>query len=102
MALLFVVRNIVGSAPQGKPHIANAYRNARSLVATIDRDCGSARPRIEACIERFNIYKNAGDAASAGWMLAAVQERVGEHDVYGWRRLEQIVDSTVRQLLLSE
>jgi hypothetical protein len=102
MALLFAVRTIVESGSQGKLRIANAYRDARSLVATIDHDSGSARPRIEACLNHFNVCKSADDAAAAGWMLAAIQERVGERDLYGWRRLGEMVDSAVHELLLSE
>ncbi len=102
LSLLFAVRTIVESGPQGKQYIAKNYRNARSLVATIDRDRGSVRPRIEACLEQFNTYKKAGDAASAGWMLAAIQERVSERNLYGWRRLGEMVDTTVQELLLFE
>ncbi|MGG6898059.1 hypothetical protein [Rhizobium sp. BR 315] len=102
MALLFAVRKIVDSGAQGKLRIAKAYHEARSLIATIDQDRGLARPRIEACLKHVNIYKNADDPAAAGWMLAAIQERVGEHDLYGWRRLGEIVDAAVNELLLSE
>ena len=102
MALLFAVRKIVESGVEGKRRIAKTYREARSLIATIDRDRGSARPRIEACLKHFNIHKNADDAAAAGWMLAAIQERVSERDLYGWRRLKEIVDVAVQELLLSE
>jgi len=102
MALLFAVRKIVECGVEGKQHIAKAYRDARSLVATIDRDRGSARSRIEACLKRFNVYRKAGDAAAAGWMLAAIQERVSERDIYGWRRLGEVADAAVRELLLAE
>ncbi|TWB46403.1 hypothetical protein FBZ98_11251 [Rhizobium sp. ERR 922] len=102
MALLFVVRKIVESGAQGKRRIARTYQDARSLVATIDRDRGSARPRIGACLNHFNIHKNADDAAAAGWMLAAIEERVGERDLYGRRRLKEIVDTAVHELLLAE
>lgn len=66
--LLFTVRVIVASGAEDKQRIANAYQDARSLVATIGLDHeGSARPRITACFERFNAYKAAGDVAAAGW-----------------------------------
>ncbi len=102
MALLYSVRTIVESGAQGKRQIAKAYQEARALVATIDRDRGSARPRIEACLKHFNIHKNADDQAAVGWMLAAIQERVSERNLYGWRRLKEIVDTAVNELLLSE
>ncbi|WP_246661261.1 hypothetical protein [Rhizobium sp. ERR 1071] len=102
MALLFAVRKIVQSGVEGKQHIAKTYREARSLIATIDRNRGSARPRIEACLTHFNIHKNADDTAAAGWMIAAIEERVSERDLYGWRRLKEIIDTAVQELLLSE
>ncbi|SCB39876.1 hypothetical protein [Rhizobium hainanense] len=102
MALLFAVRKIVDSGVEGKQHIAKTYREARSLMTTIDRHGGSARPRIEACLQHFNVHKNADDAAAAGWMIAAIEERVSERNLYGWRRLKEIVDAAVHELLLSE
>ncbi len=102
MALLFALRNIVESGVQGKQRTARAYHDARSLIATIDRDPGSARPRVEACLRHFNLYKNADNAAAAGWVLVAIQERVSERDLYGWRRLGEIADAAVHELLLSE
>lgn len=59
-------------------------------------------PRIEACLQYFNIHKNAGDTAAAGWTLAVIQEQVGERDVYGWRRLGEIVDAAIHELRLSK
>ena len=102
MALLFAVRTIVESGVEGKQHIAKTYREARSLIATIDRDRGSARPRIEACLKYFDSHKNADNAAAAGWMIAAIEERVSERDLYGWRRLKEIVDAAVHELLSAE
>ena len=101
-ASLFSVRKIVESGVHGKRRTARAYQEARSLIATIDRDGGSARPCIEACLKRFNVQKSADDAVAAGWMLAVIQERVSERDLYGWRRLKEIVDAAVHELLSSE
>lgn len=61
-------------------------------------DEGSARPRIVACLERFRVHKNAEDVAAAGWMLKAVQERVAESNLEGWRQLRKIINSAVREL----
>ena len=97
--LLFTVKVIATSEPGDKQRIANAYQDARSLVATIGLDGeGSARPRIVACFERFNAYKAADDVAAAGWMLTAIQERVAERDLPYWRKLRKIVDVAVREL----
>lgn len=97
--LLFTVRVIAASGPDDKQRIANAYQDARSLVATIDPDDeGSARPRIVACFERFNAYKAADDVAAAGWILTAMQERVAERDLPDWRQLRKIIRGAVREL----
>ena len=97
--LLFTVKVIATSEPGDKQRIANAYQDARSLVATIGLDGeGSARPRIVACFERFNVYKTADDVAAAGWILTAIQERVAERDLPGWQQLRKIVKGAVREL----
>lgn len=97
--LLYTVKVIVTSGVEDKQRIANAYQDARSLVATIGLDDeGSARPRILACFERFNAYKEADDVAAAGWMLTAIQERVAACDLYGWRQLRKIIKNAVREL----
>jgi hypothetical protein len=97
--LMFTVKVIVMSEPDARQRIASAYQDARSLAATIELDGeGSARPRIVACFERFEAYKAAGDVAAAGWMLTAIQERVGERNLDGWRALRKIINSAVREL----
>ncbi|SCB49595.1 hypothetical protein [Rhizobium multihospitium] len=100
--LLFTIRMIVDGDAQDKQRITDAYREARSLAASLGLDGGSARPRIVACLERFNTYKDGDDVAAAGWMLTAIQERLGEHNLYGWRKLQDIVDAAINELLLFE
>ncbi len=97
--LIFTVKVIAQSDGDSKQRIANAYQDARSLVTTIGLDGeGSARPRIVACFERFNAYKAADDVAAAGWILTAIQERVAERDLPGWRQLRKIIKGAVREL----
>ena len=97
--LLFTVQLIVSGDDRSRQRIANAYHDARALVATIGLDDeGSARPRIVACFERFNTYKAADDVAAAGWMLTALQERLGERDLDGWHVLKPIADAAADQL----
>ena len=97
--LIFTVNVVATSSAEDKQRVANAYQDARSLVATIGLDDeGSARPRIVACLERFGAYKAAGDVAAAGWMLAAMQARAAEHDLVGWQAFMRIIDDTVRVL----
>jgi hypothetical protein len=98
--LAFTVGVIASSDAGDKQRIANAYQDARSLAAAIGLDDeGSARPRVVACLERFQAYKDAGDVAAAGWMLTAMQERVNERDLPGWRQLRKVIKGAVRELL---
>lgn len=97
--LLFTAKVIAESSPGDKQRISNAYRDARSLVVKIDHDAeGSARPRIMACFEKFDVYKAANDAAAAGWMLAALQERVAERNLSGWSQLRKIIRIAASEL----
>lgn len=97
--LIFTVRLIAASDVQDKQRIAAAYGDACSLVSAIGLDDeGSARPRIVACFERFNACKAANDVAAAGWMLTAIQERVAERDLPGWKQLRTIVKNAAREL----
>ncbi|MCF8476332.1 MAG: hypothetical protein K9G60_04830 [Pseudolabrys sp.] len=97
--LAFTVKMIGMTGPDDKQRIANAYQDARSLVAMIGPDDkGSARPRIVACIERFRAYEAADDCAAAGWILTAMQERVAERNLPGWRDLRKIIKGAVREL----
>jgi hypothetical protein len=35
-------------------------------------------------------------------MLTAIQERVAERNLYGWQKLQEIIDAAVHELHLSE
>ncbi len=74
-----------------RQRIADAYAEAQALAAGIEID-GDARPRIVACFERCNVFRAANDAAAAGWMLTALQERLAEKDLVGWEALQIIAD----------
>lgn len=78
--------------------IAAAYREAQCVVAGIEPERDSRRPRILACFARFTPLQDAEDKAACGWMLAAIQERVMEHDLPGWEELDRLVGSTVKLL----
>jgi len=97
--LAFILSVILDSDAQKRQRIALAYQEAEQLVAAIDN--GDARPRIEACVKRFDRYKVAGDVACAGWMLKAVQERVEERNLRGWRKLQKVIDQASKLLLLA-
>ena len=67
-------------------------------MATIAKEEGSARPRIVACFERFEAYKAAGDVNAAGWMLVAIEERIAERDLPGWRKFRTVAKMATRAL----
>jgi hypothetical protein len=98
---VFTLSVIVDSDPEKRQRIAVAYQEAEQLVATIPLDNGDARPRIEACVIRFDRYKAAGDVASAGWVLKAVQERVEERNLPGWRKLRKVITQATKLLPLA-
>lgn len=81
-----------------RQRIANARHDAACLVATIAKEEGSARSRIVACFERFAAYKEAGDVNAAGWMLMAIEERIAERDLPGWRKLRTLANMAARAL----
>ena len=91
----FTLSVILNGNEAERQHIANAYRSGRQLIAGIPFDQSGARPRIIACLERFNSCDLAGEIASAGWMLAAIEERVAEKNLRGWRKLRKLVDEVV-------
>lgn len=98
-AIRFALSVMVACDDEDLQRIANAYGEGVALAATIALDGkGSARPRVLACLERHTTCKAAGDVASIGWMLAAIQERVNEGDLFYWRKLKKVVDTTIKQL----
>lgn len=99
--LAFTLSVIIDSDAEKRQRIALAYQEAELFVAAIPLDNGDVRPRIEACLERFNRFKAAGDVACAGWMLKAVKERVNEQNLPGWRKLRQVIDQASRLLPLA-
>ncbi|MFJ6326072.1 MULTISPECIES: hypothetical protein [unclassified Rhizobium] len=98
--LMFTADCIVNSAASERRRIAEAYASAHELVAKIPLRNGSAYPWIIACFEQFDRYRAASDVACSGWMLAALEFRLDEHGLEGWRELRSIVDQLVALLPL--
>ncbi|MEI8703484.1 hypothetical protein [Mesorhizobium sp. ISC15] len=92
--LVHTMAIIYASDPPSRQRIADAYRDAQSLICAIAKD-GSARPRVVACLERYEAYRQAGDTAAAGWMLAAVTERLNERNLHDWKKLKRVVDKAL-------
>ncbi|MFK0167038.1 hypothetical protein [Rhizobium sp. NPDC090279] len=92
---------ILRSDPNERQRIALAYREAQELIAGIPKDKDDPYPRIVACFQRSDACQAAEDIAGAGWMLAAIQERVNERNLPDWRKLRNIITQTVKLLLLS-
>jgi hypothetical protein len=97
-ALLHTVLVITESDEAGRQRVANAYRDARSLMASMGPKGTPALPRIVACFERFNAYLAADDVPAAAWMLTAIQERLAERDLRDWEKLEAIAGRTAKVL----
>lgn len=100
--LAFTVGLILQSDADSRHRIALAYQEAQQLVATIPPDNGDIYPRVVACFKRFDAYKAAEDIACAGWMLTAVQERVKERNLAGWRTLQIVIDKALKLLSLPD
>ncbi|CDZ66613.1 Hypothetical protein NGAL_HAMBI2605_48890 [Neorhizobium galegae bv. orientalis] len=97
--LAYTVGVIANSDGAEKERIAAAYYEAQELAWSIVPDGSSMRPRIEACLHRFKDYQAAGDIAAAGWMLTALQERIGEGDLADWDKLKIIADKAAQLLV---
>jgi hypothetical protein len=98
--LSWTIGMIAQSGPEDRARIAAAYVEAQTLVAGIEKEDGSARPRIIACFKRSDAYR-ADDDACVGWILTAMQERVNEADLPDWRKLRKIIKQSVAVLPLA-
>ncbi|MFP3546927.1 hypothetical protein SB748_26185 [Rhizobium sp. SIMBA_035] len=96
--LIFTLGVITESNESARQQIAAAYSEARSLAASIPWDDKSARPRITACLARFNECKEAESVEAAAWMLTAIQERVAEKDLPDWETLKIVADKAAAML----
>jgi hypothetical protein len=85
----FTVGVIAAANIEDRMSIAEAYHEARQFVASIKLQNGSARPRTVACLERFETLRTANDAASAGWMLTALQQRIEERELRDRRKMRR-------------
>ena len=90
--LVHTVSIIAKASAVEKHRISEAHTEAQALAASIPPAHGSARPRIAACLERFQTFQAAGDVAAAGWMLTALQERLAEKNLTGWEALKIVAD----------
>lgn len=97
-ALLHALKTIVISDSADKQRIANARYDAERFAATIAHEMGSARPRISACLKRYEAYRMAGDVKATGWILAAIEERIAERDLADWRKLKTVANMVTRAL----
>jgi len=96
--LSFTIDLISRGTDADRHRVTLAYQEAQILIASIAHDNGDARPRILACIERYDAYKAANDIACAGWMLAAIHERANERNLDGWEIVQAAVNKAVELL----
>lgn len=99
VSLAVITDTIVSAQEDHRSRIAEAYKDAQSMVVDIALDeRGSHRPRILACFGKFDALKRAKDPAATGWMLTAMQERISEGDLPEWRAIARIVAYAVSLL----
>jgi hypothetical protein len=96
--LLQLGQTVMQSDPNTLQRIADAYWQARVMVADIPNDKGNARPRIVACFARSDACRFNGDLAFVGWMLTAIEERINERDLRNWRSLRKVIKIVVNVL----
>ena len=92
--LLFTL-NVILDNEERRRRIAQGFLDAKQLIATDYNDEPRARPAVEACLKKFEALKATEDFAAAGWMLAAIQERLTEEDLPGWKDPEKLADKAV-------
>lgn len=96
--LVFTLNVILEANPGDRHRIAKAYSSAQTLAASISLEGGSARPKIVACLEQFRVHKDAEEIEAAGWMLAAIQERIAEKNLPEWRKMRTIARKAAQLL----
>lgn len=96
--LTFTLGVIVNSTGGDRQRLMETYEEAQAFAAGIALEDSSARPRIIACLQRFNAYEAAGDIAAAAWMLTAIEERIAEHNLAGWQTLKIVSDQAASLL----
>lgn len=96
--LAFTIGLILKSDDRDRHHIALAYQEAQTLIASIPLDNGDADPRIAACLGRFNALQAADDIAATGWMLTAIETRLRERNLEGGDLLIPAVERALEML----
>lgn len=72
------------------------YDEGRALAASLGGR--TVRERVTACLERFHVLRELGDEACAGWMLVAIEVRLGEPGLREAERLRVVVERTLRHM----
>lgn len=97
-ALLLVSEAISKSRGGVRLRILAGYTDAQAMVARLTRKKHAAPARVKVCFKRYKIYKDIDDVASMGWLLAAVQERLGENNLAGSKALKVVADKVEKEL----
>ena len=97
-SLVFAYEAVKQANTLMRARIRQVYVEALEHAAELPTADGSARPRIVAFLQRLEPYKARRDMAGVGWLLAAMQERLNERNLMGWKRLKAIADATVEML----
>jgi len=90
--LLSSLSVIAESDDQTRLRIRNTYRSGLMLSAHLALMGDDTPPRIGTCLAWYRAGSEAGEAASVGWLLAAIDERVNARDLRDWHTLSKLLD----------
>ncbi len=90
--LLSSLSVIAESDDQTRLRIRNTYRSGLMLSAHFALTGDDARPGIRTCLAWYRAASEANEAASIGWLLAAIDERINARDLRDWQALQKLLD----------
>lgn len=97
--LLVTVCEIIQGNDEQRQRIAIARLEARALLRAMQADGARKHECIVACFDKYNSLTEANDKAACAWMLAAIQERLCEHDLPNWKELLELAKEAEKLLL---
>lgn len=93
-----IVNAILAESDEGRRRMAEIYAQAQEHVATIPLEARSARRRIVVCYQHWDMFRLRNDVAGSGWVLTAIQQRIGEKDLPDWPKMQSLVERAVAML----
>ncbi len=97
-ALLYAINIITQQKDENLQRIADDYEEALELIASFELNSDLSLSRTMARFVHYYPDKTSNSLAFAGWMLAALQQRIHERDLPDWEKLGRLIDTTVALL----